>query len=290
MLAAQPYLGYNELMIPYAPPIREWFDSLEVDNSRYSSFRPLKMSRLQPLSGTYKTLEDQKKMDALWPLSRAAEANAQSYNEHVFGDEISTVLEKLEEDTQRFNAAVKYPGTNSLIDRQRLYLLAKTSPGEIMEIGVYTGTSTAFIAMGTEHQVYAVDPNSPVETEDDWRYDKLGIQPIMPICENLWSELNLANIHMIQDFSYNVCDRIPDEIGMLFLDGNHSLEAQQKDLEQYAGRIISGGIFVTHEWTFPGSWVDTFDAMKSYFYDRADEWIGPFRDDGHNYLLWFVKK
>jgi hypothetical protein len=146
------------------------------------------------------------------------------------------------------------------------------------------------MGMGSQKHVYTIDPNKPVETEADWRYDKLGIREVAPICDRLWQDLELSNITAIQDFSQNACDKVPQEIGMLFIDGNHSYAGQSLDLKLYAPKIKSGGYLATHEWTYPQSWLNTFDALHDYLYDKSDEWIGPFRDKGSSYVLWFIKK
>jgi len=279
-------------MIKCKLSVKEWFDQFIIDNNKYASFRPLHTDKTT-FKNLNEVLEKEKQRYALQSLKYLACTNAVNYDKIYMGEKYESTLAKLEQDIVRYEDVMEHQGQTSIDDKRRLYLLASMSLDNIVEIGVYTGASTAFLGMGTNYTIYAIDPNEPVVNKTDWRYDDIGIRSVIDISNKLWENLGLSNIQPINEYSYNIHKNIPDNIGMLFIDGEHSVASQTQDLQNYAPKIKSGGYLAVHEWGdnfgWPDLWWNTFSALRDYLYDQADEWIGPFNDK-ESLILWFVRK
>ena len=120
--------------------------------------------------------------------------------------------------------------------------LAKAMPPgcEWCEIGSYKGRSTlAFLRSG--RMGYAIDwfqgsPEMPEGTNTLADFVKV-LNKYDPICL----------VFTCMERSEVAVNNIPDHIGVLFIDGEHSYEAVKKDFELYKNKVVEGGYIVFHD-------------------------------------------
>ena len=133
-----------------------------------------------------------------------------------------------------------------------------------MEIGARYGCSTLALALARETHgggpIISIDPHlwagAAGRKLDSLRY--------------LW--FNLAGAHLsdhvtpVLALSNNVATWWQSSLGLLWIDGNHSTIAVQKDLENFAHRVVKpGGIICGHDYMEPPRGPDTVkQAVDEY--------------------------
>jgi predicted O-methyltransferase YrrM len=131
-----------------------------------------------------------------------------------------------------------------------LYVLARRAGeiGNVVEIGSYKGRSTWYLAKGLEdaasrYRVVALDPHLE-GTEQDFRanLERTGIGP---------------RVDARTAYAEEVVGTFTDEIGLLWIDGDHAYAAVRRDFEQWFPRLRAGG------------WIA--------FHDTVNHWHGPTR-------------
>jgi predicted O-methyltransferase YrrM len=130
------------------------------------------------------------------------------------------------------------------LEKQILHGFARALPrGSFMaEIGSYYGASSCCLASGVrEGKVYCIDT---------WMNDAVsdGRADVFAVWQGHTAPL--ANvIAPVRGFSQDVADRIPDQLSLLFVDGDHSYEAVKRDLLLYLPKLRAQGILVLHDWS-----------------------------------------
>lgn len=109
--------------------------------------------------------------------------------------------------------------------------LESVAKGNILEIGVRTGISTAAMLLGLElngGHLYSVDINPGCE-------GSIGSHP-------QWTFLSgdSKNVGWL-------LSKIPAKLDVLFIDGDHSYEGVKHDLDNYGFLVKSGGSIVCHD-------------------------------------------
>lgn len=122
----------------------------------------------------------------------------------------------------------------------------------IVEIGVFEGYNTREFALHSNDEaiVYAIDP---------FFKGSLGFNYGKIMAKKEWRDKKIANkIKIIEGFSWDVTNKIPDNIDFIFIDGDHSFEGVKKDFDLYASKLSSNGIIALHDarifengWTKP---------------------------------------
>ena len=116
------------------------------------------------------------------------------------------------------------------IDAHVLWLQS-VAKGNILEIGVRTGISTAAFLIGLEQNgghLYSVDIESDcgkVVSSPDWTFIH-------------------ANSHTDVE---SIKSKIPPVLDILFVDGDHTYEGTRDDFTNYAGLVRSGGLVICHD-------------------------------------------
>lgn len=163
------------------------------------------------------------------------------------------------------------PGMITKEDASFLYETAsKCSKAMIVEVGSYHGLSTICLAKGSKSggkvQVYSVDPYSGLSTTPDptWRDSEHPGTPNPKYYNNVgaiffevrerFKELQVSNIiTSIVNYSEPAYKQGWDmPIELLFLDGEHRYNYVKMDLEMWGKHVISGGMIIMHDQTYPG--------------------------------------
>ena len=109
--------------------------------------------------------------------------------------------------------------------------LESVAKGNILEIGVRTGISTAALLLGLElngGHLYSLDINSDC-------VQAIGQHP-------QWTFIPVDSKQV-----GDVLSRIPATLDVLFIDGDHSYEGVKHDLDNYGFLVKSGGSIVCHD-------------------------------------------
>lgn len=161
--------------------------------------------------------------------------------------------------TQRFNSNPEWriPGNPVNNQLQGLYELAfsvanrlnYTFPGEkmrMLEVGSYMGESTKiFAATGIYNRVIAVDPHEGHEEFNElFGYDWETVKNEFHL-----NTKNFKCIELIQDYSYNIIDSIPDEeFHFIYIDADHSYESVKNDINMMYDKVKIGGFIGGHDY------------------------------------------
>ena len=138
-----------------------------------------------------------------------------------------------------------------------LYDHASRACGPIVEIGSCYGRSTAALALGSmagSHQpVYAIESFLGVPPVD--RPTNAGVSPGWACSspELLRANLDAAGVNglvtIVAKPSHEASEDVPDEIGLLFIDGAHDCESVVRDINLYAPKVKVGGRVIMHDVT-----------------------------------------
>lgn len=175
-------------------------------------------------------------------------------------------------------AACKIDGWLSQREAGTLYDLAVQANGPIIEIGSWRGRSTAALALGSmagnKHSVYAVDPfiGVPPGTRHTEMGELPGWKSSSP--ELLRANLDGAGVNglvkIVAKSSMDALADVPQECGMLFIDGDHSKPAVEAEIAKYVPLVKDGGYVVFHDATDGNPGV--FQAVNEYLLKHGNEW------------------
>jgi len=132
------------------------------------------------------------------------------------------------------------------MDAHVLWIEANCS-GNILEIGVRTGISTAALLLGIQRAggyLYSADIENKFGTT-------FGNHP------------NWTFIHSDSKDTSEILPLIPDKLDVLFVDGDHSYEGALADLNNYGPKVKSGGLIVCHDVTYLCGCTKAFDEYVS---------------------------
>lgn len=117
-------------------------------------------------------------------------------------------------------------------EAELLWNCVKDTEGTIMEIGRRHGGSTVLItaAAGSEREVISVDISSAHHHV---------------ICERYFADVKFSkSLQVIKDDSVNVTT---GELGLLFIDGDHSYDGVSRDIKHHWPDVVEGGLVVFHD-------------------------------------------
>lgn len=130
-------------------------------------------------------------------------------------------------------------------EKQVLFHFARRLPRGSMaaEIGSYHGASSCCLASGirsSEGRVWCIDT---------WMNDAVsdGRSDVFPVWQQSTSRFNEV-LSVVRGYSHEVVEQVPNELAMLFVDGDHSYEGVKRDLLLYLPKLREGGILVMHDW------------------------------------------
>lgn len=119
--------------------------------------------------------------------------------------------------------------------------LARKTPegGAIVEIGSYLGASSLVMSRANKKAtLYCIDTwNNDAMSEGHW-------DTMQAFSHNTRGCKNIVPVRM---WSYEAADQVPDNIDLLFVDGDHSYDGVKKDIDLYFPKLKSGGVVAMHD-------------------------------------------
>ena len=154
---------------------------------------------------------------------------------------------------QRIKAYVTIEGWLTEYEAQSLYQMARRLRNQnsiIVEIGSWKGKSTYCLAKGLRNgTVYAIDPfdGSGEPGSFELYQQKKGSTPLLDQFTRTMTELGVMNkIRPLVGPSERFAGQI-SSIDLLFIDGDHSMEACDRDFENYTPHLVPGGFLLFHD-------------------------------------------
>ncbi len=140
-------------------------------------------------------------------------------------------------------------------EAELLYKMARNAEGAVIEIGSWQGRSTVALALGAAAgrgaTVYAVDSFAGPQSgafRTTLEHDAAD-HPCSP--ERLRANLDAAGVNgqvkIVPKASQEALGDVPEQCGLLFIDGDHRYEAVCRDLDLYLPRVRQGGFVVLHD-------------------------------------------
>jgi len=148
------------------------------------------------------------------------------------------------------------PRVTSPHEHVALFTLSGLAKGNIIEIGCYLGYSSILMASAfgkLERKLYAIDLFNREKGwkgggTDTWIYRDFSQREF---AEKVVAESGLQDsIEILQGPSGEVVNQLTDvsDVGMIFIDGDHSHDGCMADLLSYAPLISAGGILVMDDY------------------------------------------
>jgi len=125
--------------------------------------------------------------------------------------------------------------------------LARYAAGRrrLVEIGVYEGSTTTFLAdrMAGDGVIVGVDPFVP---------GRFGVSWCRLIARRQIARHPLRrSIALCEMFSHEAAARLPGVFDFVFIDGDHAFAAVKLDWESWSSRIVPGGVVALHDSRVP---------------------------------------
>lgn len=130
-----------------------------------------------------------------------------------------------------------------------------------VEIGVFEGVNTVLMARHspTESVVYGIDP---------FFKGKFGICYGKLITKNQLAKFRVKKkVRLIEKFSFDAVDDVPDDIDFIFVDGDHSWKGIQKDWNDWSKKLKKGGIIALHD-------TSASEAFPSFEHQESIKFFG----------------
>ncbi len=108
----------------------------------------------------------------------------------------------------------------------------------VVEIGCYEGNTTALLAAHSAGIIYSIDP---------FFRGRLGLSYGKWIARAYLRQRKLANVKLVEGYSYAVAPRFAERIDFLFIDGDHTLNGVQRDWDDWLPKVRPGGIIAAHD-------------------------------------------
>jgi predicted O-methyltransferase YrrM len=148
-------------------------------------------------------------------------------------------------DSRRFAADLaKADAIDGLIHPREgllLYVLARRSAhlGDIVEIGSFKGKSTWYLARGltdagSPHKVVSIDPHEDPAQRDAYfaTLERHGLR---------------ERVETVVGYSHDAARGFDRQIGMLWIDGDHSYAGVREDFDDWFPRLAVGGWYAMHD-------------------------------------------
>jgi len=147
----------------------------------------------------------------------------------------------------KYYCAIDRPHTQTTLAEQEAVRRYARGRRQAVEIGVYEGVNTQIIgsSIASGGKLYGIDP---------FVKGRLGLCYYKLIAlRHIGYELLRSKVQLINAYSHEAADRVPNDLDFVFIDGDHSLEGITNDWNLYASKMVSGGYILLHDTTAPSS-------------------------------------
>jgi predicted O-methyltransferase YrrM len=138
-------------------------------------------------------------------------------------------------------------GSITEAEAAELMRLASDVPADtcIVEVGSHRGRSTAALALGAKGApVYAIEPHEPFQ---GMYGSTFGPEDRRAFFENMLRVGVVEDVRLVNLSSEVVSRGWTQPIGLLWLDGDHTLEGVRRDFEAWEPFLLPGGVVAFHD-------------------------------------------
>ena len=130
--------------------------------------------------------------------------------------------------------------------------------GSIIEIGTYCGKSALYLSLGAlenNELVYSIDHhlgseehqlNEEYFDKETYDFKKNRVDTFPLLIKNI-NNFQANNIVPIISYSSIVASKWSSKLGMVFIDGGHSIDAAMSDYAAWKSKILFNGALVIHD-------------------------------------------
>jgi len=130
----------------------------------------------------------------------------------------------------------------------------------VVEIGVRHGGHAEYMlnSLDIEH-LYLIDPYDAYDDYlEAWDNERMSSAE-----ERARSRLeDYDQVTFVKEYSSVAVDLIPEQVDLVYIDGNHTYEYVQEDITNYHDRIRAGGILAGHDYVWP--FFDVIRAVEEF--------------------------
>lgn len=169
---------------------------------------------------------------------------------------------------------------------EELFALAymQSIQGNVVEIGSFQGKSTYFLGtavkLSSNGKMYAIDHfKGNVGKENSYKVDKHDLSDLeLGFKQNIKKTFLDNTVNLINEPVKDAINKISDNsVRFLFIDGDHTAEGVELDLELFKNKLRSKAIIAFDDYapTFPGvievtnKFIKTNKIIKKYLLDRT---------------------
>ena len=169
---------------------------------------------------------------------------------------------------------------------EELFALAymQSIQGDVVEIGSFQGKSTYFLGtavkLSSNGKMYAIDHfKGNVGKENSYKVEKDDLSDLeLGFKQNIKKTFLDDTVNLINEPVKDAINKISDNsVRFLFIDGDHTAEGVELDLELFKNKLKSKAIIVFDDYahTFPGvievtnKFIKTKKIVKKYLLDRT---------------------
>lgn len=132
-------------------------------------------------------------------------------------------------------------------EARMLYALARATRGDpslVVELGTWMGRSAVVLAMGAQRLI-AIDRWAPYT---DWNKQRLA--PGISQCRGNLERAGVAHlVRLVQSDTSEAASMYEQDVGLLFIDGDHTHAGVRRDWEAWRDKLIPGAVVAWHDYT-----------------------------------------
>jgi len=129
-----------------------------------------------------------------------------------------------------------------------------------VEIGVRFGDHAEYMLENLDiKELYLIDPYDAYDDyQEGWDNQRMSSAE-----EEARTRLeDYAEVTFIKQYSNDALDSIPDQVDLIYIDGNHAYEYVRDDIANYNQRVSRGGILAGHDYSW--SWQGVIRAVEEF--------------------------
>jgi hypothetical protein len=115
-----------------------------------------------------------------------------------------------------------------------------------LEIGMWQGSnSQEILSLDCIKKLYCVDPYDSKHSAGNICSDDRLYRMVK---RKFDTYITNGKLEILRDYSYNVLNKIPNNLDFIYIDGNHDYNEVKLDINNYYQKVRNGGIFGGHDY------------------------------------------